>query len=165
MDVIKQLDFSLKAIKNENGRILQSRLIFLLKEKESKITLEKIEQLALLLVNDDFVIIEDIIGEGIYYTFKTKGLLFTKKGGYRRQILENNRAERRVRITQTLTWILAVGVIPPFCWYSLDVAKLYFPCYLDILRHFVLPYGIGVFLLWLIYLLLKWLLLMLKYML
>lgn len=96
-------------------------------------------------------LVEEYGIEANLFMITFKGLLLLEKGGYVGRHLENSRAERRVRISQILTWILTVGVMPPFWWYSLDVAKNHYPNYLNYLRDYFLPYGTALFLLWLLY--------------
>lgn len=55
------------------------------------------------------------------------GILFNNRGGYRGQIerdLQKVQAAKTLRIAQ---YILAVGIIPPFLWYSLDIVNRFYP--------------------------------------
>ncbi len=71
-------------------------------------------------------------------TISFNGIIFSKQGGYRGRILENNQAERRVQIAQNLQYTLAVGVSTPFAWYLLDLVKIYQNSYFDLGKIFVL---------------------------
>lgn len=51
--------------------------------------------------------------------------MWFEKGGYRGEVDRNNLAERRVLISQILTFALAVGVTTPFLWYLVDLIRIY----------------------------------------
>ncbi len=55
------------------------------------------------------------------------GLLFLEQKGYRNQLAAKNNQKRQATAILLLTLVLAVGVIPPFLWYSLDLIKNYAP--------------------------------------
>ena len=59
------------------------------------------------------------------YYISFKGLILSESGGYEGQVYRETIQERRDQISRFLTWILAVGVISPFLWYSLDMMDKY----------------------------------------
>ena len=67
-----------------------------------------------------------------------EGLDFIEEGGYRHRNLGKILAEQRVRISQTLQYILAVGVSTPFVWYLKELLKPYFPIRIDLKSSLIL---------------------------
>lgn len=74
------------------------------------------------------------------YRITFDGDFFCSSGGYAGQHRQNNLAERRVRISQILTWILAVGVVTPSLWNLFDILRNYYNPLLIPFRNYVLPF-------------------------
>lgn len=91
----------------------------------------------------------DFVQNSFQITFN--GLVFLEQGAYSGQIYRSNLEERRVRISQTLTWILAVGITSTFVKDLFDVSRDYYNPILKPLVYIVVPFSYVLFLVWLLY--------------
>ena len=124
---------------------------------------ELLNEIMFTLQKDDYIRLEEydaivngrIIKNVQHYYLTFKGGIFKQSGSYTGEFSEKNGVARRDRLTFFLAWILAVGVYPAFWWYLIDIVKNYYADYIDIVCLYFFPYGTVLFLLWLLYSILK----------
>ena len=79
-----------------------------------------------------------------------EGRIFIEMDGYIGDFNQKNQEEQKQKISRYLTWILAVGVISPFVSYLLDVFQKYYPNQYPLVHDYLVPFGVPIFLLWLL---------------
>jgi hypothetical protein len=147
MSLLDYLDYVLKWLNLEHNHartFAQHEIVFGLESefgfKKDSINHAIIGNLLKKLIDDKYVELCDVFktyhggesGMTKEYQITFKGRVWLEQNGYRGEYDQNNQAEQRVRVSQNLQYILAVGVITPFLWSLMELIKNYFPSWLPI---------------------------------